>query len=62
MFEIGKSYEITMCENGLLNNMSAGEVLEVSLPLVKFKSPFKDNVEIIINTASSVFVKAHKST
>jgi hypothetical protein len=41
MFEVGKSYRVKMWEDGddggIITEYAAGEVVEVSLPLVKFK-------------------------
>jgi hypothetical protein len=60
MFEVGKSYTIRMWEEGeeggVLTDYDNCEVVEVLLPLVKFKQPSEEDV--IINTASLAFVQA----
>jgi hypothetical protein len=60
MFEVGKSYTIRMWEEGEDGTEFADydncEVVEVSLPLIKFKQAEAD--EVIINTASPAFVQA----
>ena len=60
MFEIGKSYTIRMWEDGEEGGMLADydkcEVVEISLPLVKFRQSSND--EVIVNTASLAFVQA----
>ena len=60
MFEVGKSYTIRMWEEGeeggVLTDYDNCEVVEVLLPLVKFKQPSDEDV--IINTASLAFVQA----
>lgn len=63
MFEVGKFYTIKMWEDsedgGIINEYAAAKVIEVALPLVKFKgSAFTGGVETIINTASIAFVSA----
>ena len=60
MFEVGKSYTIRMWEEGeeggVLTDYDNCEVVEVLLPLVKFKQPSDEDV--IVNTASLAFVQA----
>jgi hypothetical protein len=60
MFEIGKSYTIRMWEDGEEGGMLADydncEVVEISLPLVKFRQ--SSNEDVIVNTASLAFVQA----
>jgi hypothetical protein len=60
MFEVGKSYTIRMWEDGedggTLADYDNCEVIEISLPLVKFRQPSDEYV--IINTASLAFVQA----
>jgi hypothetical protein len=60
MFEVGKSYTIRMWEEGeeggVLTDYDNCEVVEVLLPLVKFKQPSEEDV--IVNTASLAFVQA----
>jgi hypothetical protein len=60
MFEVGKSYTIRMWEEGeegsVLADYDNCEVVEVLLPLVKFKQPSEEDV--IVNTASLAFVQA----
>jgi hypothetical protein len=60
MFEVGKSYTIRMWEDGEEGGTIADydncEVVEVLLPLVKFKQP--SNEDVIVNTASLAFVQA----
>jgi len=60
MFEVGKSYTIRMWEEGeeggVLADYDNCEVVEVLLPLVKFKQPSDEDV--IVNTASLAFVQA----
>jgi len=60
MFEVGKSYTIRMWEDseegGMLADYDNCEVVEVLLPLVKFKQ--SSNEDVIINTASLAFVQA----
>jgi hypothetical protein len=65
MFKVGKFYKIVMWEDsddgGLLTTYAAAKVLEVSFPLVKFEmSHFADGSDVIINTASLAFVRAHE--
>jgi hypothetical protein len=64
MFEIGKSYTIRMWEDGedgsTLADYDNCEVVEISLPLVKFRQP--SNEDVIINTASLAFVQATPET
>jgi hypothetical protein len=60
MFKIGKSYTIRMWEDGeeggTLADYDNCEVVEISLPLVKFRQ--SSNEDVIINTASLAFVQA----
>jgi hypothetical protein len=60
MFEIGKRYTIRMWEDGEdgseLAEYDNCEVIEISLPLVKFRQ--STNEDVIINTASLAFVQA----
>ena len=60
MFEVGKSYTIRMWEEGeeggVLADYDNCEVVEVLLPLVKFKQPSDEDV--IVDTASLAFVQA----
>jgi len=64
MFEVGKSYTIRMWEDGeeggTLADYDNCEVVEVLLPLVKFKQ--SSNEDVIINTASLAFVQATLET
>jgi hypothetical protein len=64
MFEVGKNYTIRMWEEGeeggMLIDYDNCEVVEVSLPLVKFKQP--PNEDVIVNTASLAFVQATLET
>jgi hypothetical protein len=65
MFEIGKKYTIRMWEddgedgNGLADYDNC-EVVEISLPLVKFRQ--STNEDVIVNTASLAFVQATPET
>ena len=60
MFEVGKSYTIRMWEDGEegsgLADYDSCEVVEVSLPLIKFRQA--TNEDVIVNTASLAFVQA----
>jgi hypothetical protein len=60
MFEVGKNYTIRMWEDGedggTLIDYDNCEVIEISMPLVKFKQP--SNEDMIVNTASLAFVQA----
>jgi hypothetical protein len=60
MFEVGKSYTIRMWEDGEdgsgLADYDNCEVIEVSLPLIKFRQ--SSNEDVIVNTASLAFVQA----
>lgn len=60
MFEVGKSYTIRMWEEGEdgteLADHDNCEVVEVSLPLIKFRQA--TNEDVIVNTASLAFVQA----
>ena len=63
MFEIGKYYKVKMWEDsddgGIITEYGAAKVIEVSLPLVKFKdSAVSGGGETILNTASLAFVSA----
>ncbi|HLK81249.1 MAG TPA: hypothetical protein VKT99_07105 [Xanthobacteraceae bacterium] len=64
MFEIGESYTIRMWEDseegGALADYDSCEVVEISLPLVKFRQ--SSNEDVIINTASLAFVQATLET
>jgi len=64
MFEVGKSYTIRMWEDGEegteLADYDNCEVIEVSLPLIKFRQA--TNEDVIINTASLAFVQATLET
>jgi hypothetical protein len=56
MFEVGKSYTITMWENGG-TGYSSWTVLEVDGPLIKVVG-YDPNVPTVFNTTSQAFVKA----
>ena len=60
MFEMGKSYTIRMWEDGeeggVLADYDHCEVIEIAMPLVKFRQP--SNEDVIVNTASLAFVQA----
>jgi hypothetical protein len=60
MFEVRKSYTIRMWEDGedggILTDYDNCEVIEISMPLVKFKQP--SNEDMIVNAASLAFVQA----
>ena len=64
MFEVGKIYTIRMWEDGEDGGMLADydncEVVEVMMPLIKFKQP--SNEDVIVNTASLAFVQATLET
>jgi len=64
MFEIGKSYTIRLWEDGEEGGTIADydncEVVEISLPLVKFRQA--SNEDVIVNTASLAFVQATLET
>jgi hypothetical protein len=64
MFEVGKSYTIRMWEEGEEGGGIADydncEVIEVSLPLIKFRQ--SSNEDVIVNTASLAFVQATLET
>lgn len=64
MFEIGKSYTIRMWEEseegGMLADYDRCEVVEISLPLVKFRQ--SSNEDVIVNTVSLAFVQATLET
>lgn len=64
MFEVGKTYTIRMWEDGEdgggLADFENCEVVEVSLPLIKFRQSTNDDV--IVNTASMAFVQATLET
>jgi hypothetical protein len=64
MFEVGKSYTIRMWEDGEdgsgLADYDNCEVIEVSLPLIKFRQ--SSNEDVIVNTASLAFVQATLET
>jgi hypothetical protein len=54
MFEKGKAYRIEMLELGRVGQFNV-IVESVDMPLIK---AYRDGKELIINTASSAFVKA----
>jgi hypothetical protein len=60
MFEVGKSYTIRMWEDGEegteLADYDGCVVVEVAMPLIKFKQA--TNEDVIVNTASLAFVQA----
>ena len=63
MFEVGKFYTVKMWEagdhGGKITEYGAAKVIEVALPLVKFKtSAIAGGEEVILNTASLAFVSA----
>jgi hypothetical protein len=64
MFEVGKTYTVRMWEEGeeggILADYDNCEVVEVSLPLVKFKQ--SSNEDVIVNTSSLAFVQATLET
>ena len=64
MFEVGKIYTVRMWEEGeeggILADYDNCEVVEVSLPLVKFKQ--SSNEDVIVNTSSLAFVQATLAT
>jgi hypothetical protein len=64
MFEVGKSYTIRMWEDGEegteLADYDNCEVIEVSMPLIKFRQA--TNEDVIVNTASLAFVQATLET
>jgi len=64
MFEVGKSYTIRMWEDsedgGTLADYDNCEVIEILMPLIKFKQP--SNEDVIVNTASLAFVQATLET
>jgi hypothetical protein len=64
MFEVGKTYTIRMWEDGEdgggLADFENCEVVEVSLPLIKFRQA--TNEDVIVNTASMAFVQATLET
>jgi len=64
MFEMGKSYTIRMWEDGeeggVLADYDNCEVIEIAMPLVKFRQP--SNEDVIVNTASLAFVQATLET
>jgi hypothetical protein len=65
MFEVGKSYTIRMWEDdeeggGGIADYDNCEVVEVSLPLIKFRQA--TNEDVIVNTASLAFVQATLET
>jgi hypothetical protein len=64
MFEVGKSYTIRMWEEGeeggMLADYDSCEVVEISLPLVKFRQ--SSNEDVIVNTTSLAFVQATLET
>jgi hypothetical protein len=60
MFEVGKSYKITMWSDddnkGILTEHSGCKVVETAMPLIKIKQSLTEPV--IINTTSLAFVRA----
>ena len=61
MFEVGKYYRVKTWKDGEITEYEAGQVIEVSLPLVKFKgSALIGGGEIIVNAASLTFVSAQE--
>jgi hypothetical protein len=61
MFEVGKCYRVKMWKDGGITEYVAERVIEVSLPLVKFKgSALIGGGEIIVNTVSLAFVSAQE--
>jgi hypothetical protein len=65
MFEVGQFYWVRMWEDsdedkgGIITEYGAAQVIEVSLPLVKFKNiDLAGGGETIVNTASLAFVSA----
>ena len=59
MFKIGQVYEITMWVTGAAGGMHqahAGTVVEIAMPLVKFRD--ESGAEAIVNTSSVAFVGA----
>jgi hypothetical protein len=67
MFEVGQFYRVKMWEDsdggGVITEYGAAQVVEVSLPLVKFKSlALMGGGETIVNTASLAFVSAAIAT
>lgn len=60
MFEVGKIYTIRMWEDGEEDHEIADyescEVIEVSMPLIKFRQA--TNEAVIVNTASLSFIQA----
>jgi len=64
MFEVGKIYTVRMWEEGeeggILADYDNCEVVEVLLPLVKFKQ--SSNEDVIVNTSSLAFVQATLAT
>jgi hypothetical protein len=64
MFEVGKNYTIRVWEGGedggTIFDYDNCEVIEISMPLVKFRQP--PNEDMIVNTASLAFVQATLET
>lgn len=65
MFEVGKYYKLVTWhsnDGGKILVSSPSQVVEIALPLVKFRSPSSgsagDSRETIVNTASLAFVRA----
>jgi hypothetical protein len=58
MFKVGKTYTITLRENGESEDLLGCTILEVNLPLIKIKK--KDGDEQILNTGSLSFVRARR--
>jgi hypothetical protein len=62
MFKVGNSYDIEMLDgedqdgNPCVNTYPNRKVTEINFPLIKINSSGKE--EIIINTHSSIFVRA----
>jgi hypothetical protein len=55
MFTLGQSYEFTLFANGR-HHSHVGRVVEIAMPLVKFRDPLA--AEAIINVHSAAFVGA----
>jgi hypothetical protein len=67
VFEVGKYYRVKMWEpghkGGTITESLAAQVVEVALPLVKFKaSAIGGGGETIVNMASQAFVSAQEAT
>jgi hypothetical protein len=63
MFEVGKYYRVWTLDGTTPHEFDAGTVVEVHLPLVKFKGgSLNPGGETIINTASLQFVRAQEKS